>query len=77
MKATLTLSLLYGSLAWLLIISAIVGIIYGLLNNSFDGLADLAPDIEYKQGVWIQTINGKQFIREQRGDGSIHFVPIN
>lgn len=76
MKFRITLSLIYLTAAWLIAIATLTGIVYGLTHNTFDDLAESAPDIEFKQGVMIQTINGKQFIRETRTDGSIYFIPI-
>ena len=77
MKFSLSLSTLYLTAAWLIAAAAIVGIIYGLMNDTFDGLADYAPDLEFKQGVIIQTIDGQRFIRERRADGSLNLVPLN
>ena len=76
MKFRFSLSILYLTAAWLIAIATLAGIVYGFMHNTFDGLADLAPDIEFKQGVMIQTIEGQRFVRETRADGSTHFVPI-
>jgi hypothetical protein len=75
MKLRFSLSILYLTAAWLLAAAALVSFIY-LLTYYSGSLADLVPDIEFKQGVMIQTIDGERFIRETRADGSTHFVPI-
>ena len=76
MKFRITLSLIYLTASWLIAVATLVGIVYGFMHNTFDGLAEFAPDIEFKQGVMIQTIDGERFIRETRADGTTHFVPI-
>jgi len=76
MRLRLSPSILYRTAAWLIGAAAIVGTIYSLMNDTFDGLADYAPDLEFKQGVIIQTIDGQRFVRETRADGSIHLVPL-
>jgi hypothetical protein len=76
MKLRFSLSILYLTAAWLIVVATLAGIVYGLMHNTFDGLAEYAPGLEFKQGVIIQTIEGQRFVRETRADGSTHLVPL-
>lgn len=44
---------------------------------TLEGLQDLVPQIEYKNGEQIQTIEGRRFIRTRRGDGTYYLTPLD
>lgn len=44
---------------------------------TLEGLEDLVPQIEYKNGEQIQTIDGKRFIRVPKRDGSYYLTPLD
>lgn len=44
---------------------------------TLEGLEDFVPQIEYKDGVQIQTIEGRRFIRVPKRDGSYYLTPLD
>ena len=54
--------------------------LWGALDKGYitlEALEDLVPQIEYKDGVQIQTIDGKRFIRVPKRDGSYYLTPLD
>ena len=59
----------------LVVSSALVAVQKGYIT--LEGLEDLVPQIEYKNGEQIQTIDGKRFVRTHRGDGTYYLIPLD
>ena len=59
----------------LVVSSAMVAVQRGYIT--LEGLEDLVPQIEYKNGEQIQTIDGGRFVRTYRGDGTYYLIPLD
>jgi len=59
----------------LVVSSAMVAVQRGYIT--LEGLEDLVPQIEYKNGEQIQTIDGRRFVRAHRGDGTYYLIPLD
>lgn len=59
----------------LVVSSAMVAVQMGYIT--LEGLEDLVPQIEYKNGEQIQTIDGRRFVRTYRGDGTYYLIPLD